>query len=148
MKIKVCLIAVLTLGAASAAAEEYDAARVKAECSQEWAGQFDMIKYCIQKRQDGLKSYTQLKIVADAVEPLQAAMAHCETEWQQQWDMVSYCAEKQIEGANTLVDLLKPLPETVQSEIMTQCYPKWYPQFDMIAYCATKQAGAWRELSQ
>ena len=139
---------VATIFASCAAAEGYDTDHVKMECSQKWGGRYDMVQYCIQKREDGLKTYTTLKIVGDLSDPLANAMQFCEKKWQQQWDMVSYCASKQIQGAQDFIDTLGTLPKPEKLEIFSHCSKKWQPQHDMMAYCANNQAAAWRALNQ
>lgn len=133
--------------ASSTAALEYNANQVKAECSAEWGSQYDMVKYCIDKRKDGWAEYSIQRQAVQGIGPLMAALDYCEDEWTQQWDMVSYCTTKQIEGAKELVKLMKTLPDKISSEIMGLCYTEWEPQYDMVTYCANKQATAWQALN-
>lgn len=144
---KVALFA-LILSATAATAGGYSPNQVKAECSAKWGSQYDMVKFCIDRRHEGWTGYTSIKEALGGNDNFAPSLMHCEGKWDHQWDMVLFCARKQMEGMGTLVDILEALPKEIGQEIAGTCFPKWEPQFDMIAYCAEKQSNAWRALNQ
>ncbi|MFW8636695.1 hypothetical protein [Cribrihabitans pelagius] len=145
---KNAILLALLLSATSAAAEDYSPDQVKAECSAKWGSQYDMVKFCINKRQEGWTGYTAIEKSLGGNANFAPSLRHCERKWDQQWDMVLFCARKQMEGMGALVDILDTLPAEIGREVAGTCIPKWEPQFDMIAFCAEKQSSAWRALNQ
>lgn len=138
----------LSLIATSAAAGDYSAGQVKAECAAKWGSQYDMVKYCIDKRQEGWSGFSTYKQRFGSHPIIGPSLSHCEDKWGQQWDMVQFCTEKQFDGVETLNTVLDSLPANIANEIGTNCAAKWNPQFDMVGYCAKKQSAAWRALNQ
>ncbi|MBQ4824391.1 hypothetical protein J4729_07485 [Leisingera sp. HS039] len=148
MKKYILAAAVLINSAVNTSAADYSQAQVKAECSTKWGSQYDMVKYCIDRRKEGWTGYTSVKETLGGNQNFAPSLLHCEGKWEQQWDMVLFCARKQMEGMGTLVDILETLPAEIGREVAGTCIPKWEPQFDMIAFCAEKQSSAWRAINQ
>lgn len=144
---KIILTATATLLlSAQISTAEYASDQVKAECSAKWGTQYDMVKYCMDKRQAGWVKFSAFKDEFGNTPLIKPSLDHCADKWGQQWDMVQYCTEKQFEGLETLSNTLETLPVEIGNEIQSTCAAKWYPQFDMVAYCAEKQSNAWRAL--
>lgn len=145
---KITALTALTLAccATAAGAQDYNPNQVKAECSAKWGTQYDMVKFCIDKRQEGWLKFSAFKERFGNTPLIEPSLSHCAEKWGQQWDMVQFCTEKQFEGLETLSNTLDTLPVETGKEIQSTCAAKWYPQFDMVAYCAEKQSTAWRAL--
>lgn len=148
MQLKTIILATTAalLFSAQVSAAEYAASLVKAECSAKWGTQYDMVKYCIDKRHEGWVKFSAFKEKFGNTPLIEPSLGHCAEKWGQQWDMVQYCTEKQFEGLETISSTLESLPVKIGEEIQSTCAAKWYPQFDMVAYCAEKQSNAWRAL--
>jgi hypothetical protein len=148
LSLRFCVLAV-SIFPLTASAEirkpTYDAQSVKAECTQKWANQFDMIKYCMDEREKGFSYFKQVtEIVGDFFSP---TLNHCADKWGHQWDMTAYCAETNLNAMKTSKEKTAGLPKNTADLIMARCFQKWNPQWDMIAYCAEEQATAWKAIN-
>ncbi|MEQ3669438.1 hypothetical protein [Pseudophaeobacter sp.] len=124
----------------------YDAPSVKAECTQKWGSQFDMIKYCMDERQKGFSYFEKVtEIFGDFFSP---TLNHCADKWGHQWDMIAYCTETNLNAMKTSEDKTAGLPKNTADLITVRCHQKWDPQWDMIAYCMEQQATAWKAINK
>jgi hypothetical protein len=124
----------------------WDEAAVKEYCKSEWADDFSMQAYCVNKNKEGFESYLEMK-TKNAVTELESSFSACETEWQIQWDMVEYCSSKQVDGYNNISAILSSLPSDAAKIVSDKCSREWGTDFSMVEYCLEKDASAWRELN-
>lgn len=123
----------------------YDAPSVKAECTQKWGSQFDMVKYCMDERRKGFHYFEKVTgIVGDFFFP---TLNYCADKWGNQWDMTAYCTETNLNAMKTLNANTAGLPKDTADLIMIRCSQKWDPQWDMVAYCMKQQATAWKSIN-
>lgn len=126
----------------------YSANAVKAECSQKWGAQYDMVAYCINQKKEGHSEFVTIVKAMSGLPEIQSALSSCKSKWGVQWDMVNYCANQQIDGIRKIITLQKAMPKSVGDEIMGSCAMKWDIQFDMVAYCIEKNFTAWQSINQ
>lgn len=123
----------------------YNIGAVKAECSEKWGVQYDMVAYCMKQRREGYDTFAKLDTRHSPT--MDMPFSHCVTKWADQWDMVAYCANQQVEAVEKLSAALSNLPANVSGAIISQCAAKWGAQYDMVAYCASQLAEGWRAVN-
>lgn len=139
------IILALILPTNTAAMAVYSADQVKADCSIKWGSEYDMVKFCMDKRLEGYNVYKKFWARAHLMRPY---FEFCEDKWLPEWDMVSFCAKGQIEGINTLTEQTENLPPMIEMEIIGRCMEKWPKELNMQGFCATKRVEAWRAINQ
>ncbi|MFV1620484.1 hypothetical protein [Phaeobacter sp. JH20_26] len=123
----------------------FDRDRVQAECTDKWATDFSMVKYCMDERKEGFDYFQKVhKIVADIAGP---TLDYCANKWGHKWDMTAYCTRENLDAMRSVPATTAGLPKETADRILLDCSKKWQPQWDMIAYCTGNQATAWKSIN-
>lgn len=142
----IALLATTLPDGLATAAGSFDRNKLKTACQADWPSDFDMQKYCLDKKNAAADILAAKKwpFPSDEIEQ------KCYIDWPQNPEMILYC----LEGQATAMQQLKPanapqgIPDNVLKAINDKCWPDWFPDLDMIVYCRNKQVAAWLSLNK
>ncbi|MEQ8258077.1 MAG: hypothetical protein RH980_18690 [Roseovarius confluentis] len=141
---RVLFSAFITFLPASAFAD-FPAEKAKERCVAEWADDFAMQAYCLDKQKAGYADFqAMLSTIPDA---LSVSADRCQAQWQEDHAMQAYCLEKQLNAFEGLGQTVSDLPDDIGAGILANCARKWENDFAMQKYCSEQQVSGWRQVN-